>query len=96
MSDNSANQYYFPSSSSVIAVVSLLQANTAQPLPTEQLLPQHTGLIDWSCDVAGAKAFISGGGVSRLYLVMARTGETGAKGISAFLVAKVEIPCLTD
>lgn len=36
----------------------------------------------------GAKAFISGGGASDLYLVMARTGEAGAKGISAILVPK--------
>jgi alkylation response protein AidB-like acyl-CoA dehydrogenase len=34
----------------------------------------------------GAKAFISGGGVSDLYLVMARTGEGGPRGISCFLV----------
>jgi alkylation response protein AidB-like acyl-CoA dehydrogenase len=34
----------------------------------------------------GAKAFISGGGVSDLYLVMARTGERGPRGISCFLV----------
>ena len=38
----------------------------------------------------GEKAFISGGGVSDLYLVMARTGgDPGSKGISAFLVEKV-------
>jgi len=36
----------------------------------------------------GAKAFISGGGVADLYLVMARTGGPGPKGISAFLVEK--------
>lgn len=36
----------------------------------------------------GVKAFISGGGVSDLYLVMARTGQPGPKGISAFLVQK--------
>jgi alkylation response protein AidB-like acyl-CoA dehydrogenase len=36
----------------------------------------------------GAKAFISGGGRSDVYLVMARTGETGARGISCFLVEK--------
>ena len=36
----------------------------------------------------GAKAFISGGGVSDLYVVMARTGEPGPKGISTFLVEK--------
>lgn len=36
----------------------------------------------------GVKQFISGAGSSGLYLVMARTGEPGAKGISAFLVEK--------
>jgi alkylation response protein AidB-like acyl-CoA dehydrogenase len=36
----------------------------------------------------GAKAFISGGGRSDVYLVMARTGEQGARGISCFLVEK--------
>jgi hypothetical protein len=34
----------------------------------------------------GTKAFISGGGVSDLYVVMARSGDEGPKGISAFLV----------
>lgn len=36
----------------------------------------------------GGKAFISGGGVSDVYLVMARTGGPGAGGISAFLIEK--------
>ena len=36
----------------------------------------------------GVKQFISGAGVSDLYLVMARTGEGGAGGISAFLIEK--------
>ncbi|ACI59471.1 acyl-CoA dehydrogenase domain protein (plasmid) [Rhizobium leguminosarum bv. trifolii WSM2304] len=36
----------------------------------------------------GAKAFISGGGYSDIYVVMARTGEAGPKGISAFVVEK--------
>jgi alkylation response protein AidB-like acyl-CoA dehydrogenase len=36
----------------------------------------------------GSKAFISGGGVSDLYVVMARTGEEGPRGISTFLVEK--------
>lgn len=36
--------------------------------------------------LTGTKAFISGGGYSDAYVVMARTGETGPKGISAFLV----------
>lgn len=34
----------------------------------------------------GAKAFISGGGASDLYVVMARTGGPGPKGISTFVV----------
>ncbi|MFL6799044.1 MAG: acyl-CoA dehydrogenase family protein [Xanthobacteraceae bacterium] len=36
----------------------------------------------------GTKAFISGGGFSDVYLVMARTGEAGARGISCFAVEK--------
>jgi alkylation response protein AidB-like acyl-CoA dehydrogenase len=36
----------------------------------------------------GSKAFISGGGVSDVYVVMARTGGPGPKGISAFVVEK--------
>ena len=36
----------------------------------------------------GVKQFISGAGVSDLYLVMARTGKGGASGVSAFLVEK--------
>jgi alkylation response protein AidB-like acyl-CoA dehydrogenase len=36
--------------------------------------------------ITGSKAFISGGSVSDVYLVMARTGAEGPKGISAFLV----------
>ncbi|WP_299442050.1 acyl-CoA dehydrogenase family protein [uncultured Rhodospira sp.] len=36
----------------------------------------------------GEKAFISGGGRSDVYVVMARTGEPGPKGISTFVVEK--------
>jgi alkylation response protein AidB-like acyl-CoA dehydrogenase len=36
----------------------------------------------------GAKAFISGGGFSDVYLVMARTSDDGARGVSAFIVEK--------
>lgn len=35
------------------------------------------------------QAFISGGGVSDVYLVMARTGEVGPGGITCFIVEKV-------
>jgi len=36
--------------------------------------------------LTGTKAFISGGGYSDAYIVMARTGAEGPKGISAFVV----------
>src|SRR5215468_1382373 len=36
----------------------------------------------------GAKAFISGGGVSDIYVVMVRTGESGPRGISCIVVEK--------
>ncbi len=36
--------------------------------------------------LTGTKAFISGGGYSDAYIVMARSGEDGPKGVSAFLV----------
>ena len=36
----------------------------------------------------GAKAFISGAGESKYYVVMARTGDTGASGISCFVLEK--------
>jgi len=38
--------------------------------------------------LTGTKSFISGGGFSDLYIVMARTGEEGSKGISTVLVEK--------
>ncbi len=36
----------------------------------------------------GSKAFISGAGVSDIYVVMARTGEAGPKGVSTVVVEK--------
>src|SRR6202142_3099884 len=36
----------------------------------------------------GSKAFISGGGVSDVYVVMARTGEAGPRGVSTIVVEK--------
>lgn len=44
-------------------------------------VPTDTG---WA--LTGTKAFISGGGYSDLYIVMARSGGDGPRGISAFLV----------
>ena len=36
----------------------------------------------------GSKAFISGSGVSDIYVAMVRTGDEGAKGVSCFIVEK--------
>ena len=41
---------------------------------------------EWVLD--GVKQFISGAGVSDVYVVMARTGAAGPRGISAFIVEK--------
>ena len=38
--------------------------------------------------LSGQKQFISGAGVSDVYVVMARTGEDGPRGISAFILQK--------
>jgi len=38
--------------------------------------------------VSGTKQFISGGGVNDIYVVMVRTGDGGAKGISALVIEK--------
>ena len=54
----------------------------AASLRTHALREGDTYVLD------GSKAFISGGGVSDVYVVMARTGVDGPKGISAFVVEK--------
>jgi alkylation response protein AidB-like acyl-CoA dehydrogenase len=54
----------------------------AASLSTSALKKGHEYVLN------GEKAFISGGGMSDLYIVMARTGGSGPKGISAFLVPK--------
>ncbi|GGE82397.1 acyl-CoA dehydrogenase family protein [Sphingomonas prati] len=38
--------------------------------------------------VTGSKAFISGGGQNEIYVTMVRTGEEGAKGISALVIER--------
>lgn len=38
--------------------------------------------------LTGAKQFISGAGVSDVYVIMARTSDDGAKGVSTFIVEK--------
>lgn len=47
---------------------------------------QSHGNADYKLN--GGKAFISGGGTSDVYLIMARTSDDGPKGVSAFLVPK--------
>lgn len=54
----------------------------AASLRTTARLDRDAYVID------GTKAFISGAGRSDFYLVMARTGGRGARGISAFLVER--------
>ncbi|HZA60316.1 MAG TPA: acyl-CoA dehydrogenase family protein [Actinomycetota bacterium] len=44
--------------------------------------------VDGGYRLSGSKRFISHGGEAHLYLVMARTGEEGPRGISAFAVEK--------
>lgn len=38
--------------------------------------------------IAGAKQFISGAGTSDIYVLMARTSDDGAKGVSTFIIPK--------
>lgn len=38
--------------------------------------------------ISGSKQFISGAGVSDIYVLMAKTSESGARGISAFVIPK--------
>ncbi len=54
----------------------------AASLTTKAVRDGDTYVLD------GSKAFISGGSVSDLYVVMARTGGPGPKGISAIVVEK--------
>lgn len=51
----------------------------------------HSGCLTTRQLCAQPVPACSGGGSSHLYLVMARTGEPGPKGISAFLIEKVRL-----
>ncbi len=51
-------------------------------------------LDDGTYRINGSKAFISGGGISDLYVTMLRTGDDSAKGISCVVVEK-DTPGLT-
>ena len=51
--------------------------------------PSDTGMLEGDHYVIdGSKAFVSGGGVADVYLVMLRTGGAGARGISCIAVEK--------
>ena len=54
----------------------------AASLQTRAVRPDDTYVLD------GTKAFISGGGVSDVYVCMVRTGEAGPRGISCIVVEK--------
>lgn len=56
----------------------------AGSLSTKAVLDEATG----EYVLNGGKAFISGAGLSDIYLVMCRTGGPGAGGISCILVPK--------
>jgi alkylation response protein AidB-like acyl-CoA dehydrogenase len=73
------------SSMSLLASYCLTEPNSgsdAASLKTTARLEGNEYVIN------GSKAFISGAGVSDLYLCMVRTGEDGYKGISAILIEK--------
>ena len=59
------------------------------PPPTHTHCSTKAELVGDEYIINGGKAFISGAGVSDLYLVLARTGGPGPKGVSCLLVPKV-------
>ncbi len=58
----------------------------AAALRTKAVRDGSAPRADWVLD--GVKQFISGAGVSDVYVVMARTGEDGPRGISTFIVER--------
>ena len=71
---------------SVLASYCLTEPGSGSDAASLQTSAKRTGS---TYVLNGAKAFISGAGAAHLYLVMARTGQPGPKGITAFLVPKV-------
>ena len=54
------------------------------------MINDYNYFLKFSSDiVSDNQAFVSGAGAADMYLVMARTGGPGPKGISAFVVDKV-------
>jgi alkylation response protein AidB-like acyl-CoA dehydrogenase len=86
-------QRYVPSLTTMEAIASycLTEPGSGSDAAAMRTTARREG-DDWVLN--GSKAFISGAGTSDVYVVMARTGEPGPKGISAFVVDK-EAPGLS-
>ncbi|MDO9182532.1 MAG: acyl-CoA dehydrogenase family protein [Bacteriovorax sp.] len=56
----------------------------AAALVTSAKKCQHNGQAGYMLN--GSKIWITSGGIAKTYIVMARTGEAGGKGVSAFIV----------
>lgn len=80
-------QKYLPSITSMDLLMSycLTEAGSGSDAASLQTSAKRDGDV---YILNGSKAFISGGGYSDLYLIMARTGDAGPSGISCFLVEK--------
>ena len=75
-------------SGAILASYCLTEPNAGSDAQSLQTSAEYR---DGSYVLNGAKAFISGAGETQLLIVMARTGQAGAGGISAFAV-KADLP----
>ena len=66
-----------------LASYCLTEANAGSDAASLKTVARREGETYW---LSGSKAFISGAGCTDILVVMARTGGSGAKGISAFAV----------
>jgi alkylation response protein AidB-like acyl-CoA dehydrogenase len=85
--DEALRQRYLPrlTSMELIASYCLTEPGSGSDAAAMRTTARRDG-GDYVLD--GGKAFISGAGVSDVYVVMARTGGEGAGGVSAFVVEK--------
>jgi acyl-CoA dehydrogenase len=81
----SQKQAYLPSvaDGTKIAAFALTEPRSGSDVAN---LDMTAAIRDSAYILDGEKTFISNGGIADFYLVFARTGERGAKGISAFIV----------
>ncbi len=86
--DDALRQRFLPSLVSMEKVASycLTEPNAGSNAAALSTSAEATG--DGHYTLNGTKTFISGGGFSDLYVVMARTGGPGARGVSTFVVEK--------